>query len=173
MFKQLLFFFCAGLLALGAYKLYVEMAPAEARIQWVLEDAVEAFNTMEKEDCLSAFADDYTDTSQSGGFDDRTINKRLLDSALGHMFLNRIDGDTGALLYRVKPVMPTLTVTVESEFKAKAQLRMELYLKMGHTWTLVWSIDLTVYLRSDRRGWLIERSSIRTLMGNRPWSWEE
>jgi len=173
MFKHLLFFFCAGLLALGAYKVYEEMAPAEARIEWVLEDTVEAFNTMEKENCLAAFADDYTDTSQSSGFDDRTINKRLLDSALSHMFQNRIDGDTGTLLYKAKPVMPTLNIVVESESKAKAQLRIELYVKEGHKWTLVWSIDLTVNLRNNSKGWVITRSSMRTLVGIRPWNWEE
>ena len=175
MFKQLLFFFCAGLLALGAYKVYVEMAPAEDRIQWILEDVVEAFNTMEKDKCLAAFADDYTDTSQSGGFDDRTIDKRLLDSGLSHMFLNQIDRGTGTFLYRAKPIMPTLTIVVEPESKAKAraQLRMELYVKMGHTWTLVWSIDLTVDFRNNSKGWAITRSNMRTLVGSRPWNWEE
>jgi tetratricopeptide (TPR) repeat protein len=165
----------ADLHLVGAYKVYVEMAPAEARIQWILEDTVEAFNTMEKEDCLAAFADDYTDTSQSGGFDDRTINKRLLDSALSHMFQTCIDGDTGTLLYRAKPVMPTLNIVVEpeSKMKAKAQLRIELYVKEGHKWTLVWSIDLTVNLRNNSKGWVITRSSMRTLRGIRPWNWEE
>ncbi len=74
MFKQLLFFFCLGLIVLGGYKLYLGLAPAETKVKWVIQSAAEAFNTRNKDECLAAFADDYRDTSQSTYYDDHTID---------------------------------------------------------------------------------------------------
>lgn len=172
MFKQLVFFFCLALLVLGAYHLYLRLAPAEAQIQWTIESAAEAFNTRNKVECLAAFADDYEDSSQGDEYEDHTIDKALLEHGLDYMFNNRIDLKTGDFLYRVKPVMQTLSIKLESEIHATVQLRMNLRVKMGHTWSDVWGVEVNAKLRKKGYVWVISRSSLRNLMGSRPWSWE-
>ena len=172
MFKQLVFFFCLALLVFGGYQLYVRMAPAEAQIEWTVESAAEAFNTRNKVECLAVFADDYTDSSQGDEFDERTIDKPLLEQGLDYMFSNRVDSETGDFLYRVKPVMQTLSIKLQSENHATAQLRMILKVKMGHTWSDVWGVEVNAKLRKQGRSWVISSSILRNLMGHRPWSWE-
>ncbi len=172
MFKQLVFFFCLALLVFGGYHLYLRLAPAASLIEWTIESAAEAFNTGNKVECLAAFADDYKDSSQGDAFDERTIDKKLLEQGLDYMFNNRIDPETGDLLYRVKPVMQTLTIKLQSETDATAQFRMVLRVKMGHTWSDVWGVEVNAKLRKQARDWVISSSSLRNLMGRRPWSWD-
>ncbi len=173
MFKQLLFFFCLGLIVLGGYKLYLGLAPAETKVKWVIQSAAEAFNTRNKDECLAAFADDYRDTSQSTYYDDHTIDKKLLGKAMTYVFQNRVDQDTGAFMYKVEPVMPTMSVIVKSEIYVVAQFRIEVLLKMGHRWSAIWGADVKVKFRNERGGWVIAESALRTVMGHLPWEWED
>ena len=173
MFKQLLFFFCLALIVLGGYKLYLGLAPAETKIEWAIQSAAEAFNTMSSAECLAVFADDYRDTSQSTDYDDHTIDKKLLGKALTYVFQNRLDPDTGVFIYKVRPVMPTMTITVKSEIYVLARFRIELLLKMGHRWTPIWGADIKAKLRNEPNGWVISESALRTVLGRRPWEWED
>ena len=173
MFKQFVFFFCLGLVVLGSYKLYVKLAPTEAKVEWVIESVAEAFNTSNKEDFLARFADDYKDTSQSTDYDDHTIDKKLLDETLTSIFENRLDQDSGTFLYKLDPVMGTMSVIPKSKTEAVAQFRIEVLLKMGYRWTAIWGADVKVRLRSGRKGWVIVQSALRTVMGNQPWEWED
>jgi len=172
MFKQLVFFFCLALLVFAGYQIYVSMAPAESRVTWTIESAAAAFNEKDKDECLAAFAADYKDSSQSGEFEERIIDKKLLAQGLDYMFANRVDAESGDFLYKIKPVMQTLSIKVESETHAVAQLRVILRLKMGHTWTDVWGVEVTAKFRKTGRDWVISRSSLRSQMGACPWTWE-
>ena len=173
MFKQLVFFFCLSLIAMGGYKLYLGLAPTETKVEWLFQSAAEAFNSMNKDECLAAFSEDYRDTSQSTDYDDHTIDKKLLGKALTYVFQNRLDQDTGVFIYKVEPVMPTMSITVKSEIYVLAQFRIELLVKMGHRWTAIWGAGVKAKLRNERNGWVIAESTLRTVMGQLPWQWED
>ena len=173
MFKQFVFFFCLALIAMGGYKLYLGLAPAETKVEWLIQSAAEAFNSMNKDECLAAFSDDYRDTSQSTDYDDHTIDKKLLGKALTYAFQNRLDSDTGVFIYKMRPLMPTMTITVKSEIYVLARFRIELLLKMGHRWTPIWGADIKAKLRNERDGWVISASAFRTVLGQLPWEWED
>lgn len=172
MFKQAVFFFCLALLIFGGYQIYVTVAPPETKIRWTIEEATEAFNERNREVCLTAFADDYRDTSQSDEYEDRTIDKPLLQQGLDYMFTQRVEAETGDFLYKVEPVLQTLDIKVESENKAVVQLRLNLKLKMGHTWSDVWGVEVKTSMRKSGQTWVIGRSALRTVMGRRPWNWD-
>lgn len=173
MFKQVVFFFCVALLFLGGYQLYVTLAPAETKIKWLIEGTAEAFNQRDRETCLAAFASNYKDTSQNDEeYEDRTIDKALVTKGLDFMFANRVEADDGDFMYKAVPVMRTLAIKVESETNATARLRVNLKLKMGHTWSEVWGVDVNANLQKQGQDWVITRTALRTVMGTRPWSWE-
>lgn len=172
MFKQIVFFFCLAMLGYGAWEAYLTLAPLETKIRWTIEGAAEAFNKQNKDDCLAFFAHDFKDSSQDNSFRSRVIDKQLLAQGLDYMFQNRIEAETGALLYKVVPVLDTLQIKKESDIHASAQLRLLFRLKMGHTWTDVWSVDVKAGVRKQGRRWVISRTSLRTLYGSRIWSWE-
>ncbi len=90
-----------------------------------------------------------------------------------YVFQNRVDQDTGAFIYKVEPVMPTMSITVKSEIYVLAQFRIELLVKMGHRWTPIWGAGVKAKLRNERNGWVIAESTLRTVMGQLPWQWED
>jgi hypothetical protein len=172
MFKQVVFFFCLALLVFGGYQIYVTVAPPESKIRWTIEGACDAFNARSREECLAAFTSDYKDTSQSGDYEDHTIDKPLLQQGLEYMFTQRLEAETGDFLYMVEPRLQTLNIKMESESQAVAQLRLNLKLKMGHTWSDVWGVEVNARFRKAGRDWVISRSALRTVMGRRPWNWD-
>jgi len=172
MFKQLVFFFCLAMLVFGGYQAWVTLAPAETQIKWTIEGVTEAFNEGNLDECLQAFTVGYKDTSQSTDYEDHVIDKPLLGQGLAYLFRNRVEPETGRFLYRAQLVAYTLAIDLESESKATARFRMTLEVKMGHTWSDVWGVDVKLSFTKLGRQWFISGSSFRTLAGSRPWSWE-
>lgn len=172
MFKQIVFFFCLALLVFGGYQAYLTLAPAETQIRWTIEGVTEAFNNRNIDECMKAFTVGYKDTSQSTEYEERIIDKPLLQEGLAYLFKNRVEPETGSFLYRAQPVDYTMSIELDSETKAKARFRMTLEVKMGHTWTDVWGVDVKLTLTKLGRQWFISGSSFRTLAGSRPWSWD-
>ena len=163
-----LFFIC--LLGVGGYKAWLELAPPETQIRWVLKNAADGFNRMNKADCLAGFATEYRDSTEVDNYTGVIeVSRSLLGNGLSYMFMNRLEPGTKAFLYKVEAVPGTMNITLDSEVAAKVQFRLDMFVKEGHKWTLVWGLDVKANLRKNAtKNWVITRSTHRTVSGHAP-----
>jgi len=170
MLKPLVKLFIICLLGVGGYKAWLELAPAETQIRWVLENAADGFNNMNKADCLAAFAPEYRDSTEVDDYVGVVeVSRSLLGNGLTYMFMNKLEPGTKTFIYKAEAVSGTMNITLDSEVAAKVQFRLDMFVKEGHKWTLVWGLDVKASLRKDEtKHWIITRSTHRTVSGHPP-----
>lgn len=152
-----------GLLLVG-WIVVPRFFPAETRIRWTLEDAIESFNAARAGGVVAPLADDWTDAATRA-------DKEVVRGWLVATFLRKENRHDGGFRYpaSVKDGVWTIELTGDDGVHARATFQLEFRdAREGETSEPVWTVDVALELEERAGDWVVTKSTIEPVSGRRP-----